>query len=87
MSQAFCWHFLPTNLGRGTVKLSINFYKEDKLNTLPLAGFAAWLCLEAQRVLTYKVGGTGQLVLKRESGKIIVILYVNESQGQMDGKL
>lgn len=61
MSQAFSWHFLPTNLGRGTVKLSINFYKEDKLNTLPLTGFAAWLCLEAQRVLTYKVGGVVHL--------------------------
>lgn len=43
MSQAFSWHFLPTNLGRGTVKLSINFYKEDKLNTLPLTGFAAYV--------------------------------------------
>ena len=65
MPQAFSWHFLPTNLGRGTVKLSINFYKEDKLNTLLLADFVACLCLEAQRVLPYKVGGTGQLIVKR----------------------
>ena len=65
MPQAFSWHFLPTNLGRGTVKLSINFYKEDELDTLLLADFVACLCLEAQRVLPYKVGGTGQLIVKR----------------------
>lgn len=42
------------------------FFEEDKVNTWPLAGFAARLCQETLRVLTNKVDGTGPLIIKRE---------------------
>lgn len=84
-SQAFCWHFLPTNLGRGTVKLSVHFFLRGqskhtatgRLCCLAMSGDIKNLDLE---------GGWNKMPHHQE-WKNHGTSCVNESKGQSDGKL